>query len=174
MPELNEIIPVSLTRVDGALRGVVENLVSLYLHDLSEFRETLPRPDGRYAMGERRAAYFTDADRLVYLFVRDDRPVGFAMLKGLTHSPLSIGEFFVVRAVRRHGVGRDAARQIFALHPGRWEWAFQENNVGAARFWRQMADELVGEEWLETQRPVPGKPHVPPDVWITLDTAARH
>ncbi|MGC2486545.1 MAG: GNAT family N-acetyltransferase [Acidimicrobiales bacterium] len=170
MSELDEIAPVTVIRVDGSLRSAVENLLPLYLHDLSEFRGTLPRPDGHYAMGERRAIYFTDPDRLVYLFMRNDRPVGFAMLKGLTRPPLSIGEFFVIRAVRRLGVGHDAALRIFELHPGRWEWAFQENNVGAARFWRGMATELAGDTWLETQRPVPGKPHVPPDVWISLDT----
>jgi predicted acetyltransferase len=172
MTELNEMVPITVARVDGSLRCAVENLFPLYLHDLSEFRGTLPRPDGYFAMGERRAAYFTDPDRLVYLFIRDDRPVGFALVKGLTRPPMSIGEFFVVRAVRRRGVGENAVRQIFGLHPGRWEWAFQENNLGAARFWRQMANELVGDAWVESRRPVPGKPHVPDDVWISLDTTA--
>jgi hypothetical protein len=82
-----DVAPVALVRVDDASRTIVESLLPLYLHDLSEFRGTLPSPNGRYEMGERRAAYFTDPDRGVYLFVREDRPVGFAMLKGFLIHP---------------------------------------------------------------------------------------
>ena len=77
-------------------------------------------------------------------------------------------EFFVVRAARGHGVGRAAADALFALYPGAWEIPFQEENAVAARFWRRVAAETAGEGVREERRPVPGKPHIPPDVWLSL------
>ena len=44
----------------------------------------------------------------------------------------------------------------------------EEHNVAAARFWRRVATSVVGENVREEHRPVPGKPQVPPDVWITI------
>ena len=86
-----------------------------------------------------------------------------------------LGESFVVRAVRRLGVGRTAALHTLAGHGGRWEVAFQEENHGAARFWRRVADDAVSELGARTReqlRPVPGKPQVPPDTWLVLDLPA--
>jgi predicted acetyltransferase len=81
-----------------------------------------------------------------------------------------MSEFFVVRGARRQGLGRAAAAELFALYPGRWEIPFQEENAAAARFWRRVAAE-VGESVSEERRPVPGKPHIPPDVWLILTVA---
>jgi hypothetical protein len=60
------------------------------------------------------------------------------------------------------------AIEVLRRHPGRWEIAFQEENPGAARFWRGIATELAGDAYQEERRPVPGKPHIPPDVWLTF------
>ena len=46
------------------------------------------------------------------------------------------------------------------------EIAFQEENHVAARFWRSVADECFGPDWVEEIEAVPDKPHVPPDHWI--------
>jgi predicted acetyltransferase len=78
--------------------------------------------------------------------------------------------FFVVRGVRRQNVGRVAALEMLRRHPGAWEIPFQEENAGAARFWREVADVAVRGEWTEERRPVPMKPHIPGDVWIILDS----
>jgi predicted acetyltransferase len=79
-----------------------------------------------------------------------------------------MGEFFVVRAARREGVGHAAAMGVFQLYPGRWEIPFQEENPAAAVFWRRVATDAVGPGWTLESRPVPGKPHIPPDSWIML------
>jgi hypothetical protein len=38
----------------------------------------------------------------------------------------------------------------------------------AARFWRRVAADAGGDDAREERRPVPGKPEIPPDVWITI------
>ena len=54
-------------------------------------------------------------------------------------------------------------------HPGPWEIAFQEENVRAARFWRRLGAEVLAGA-AEELRPVPDKPYIPPDVWLTGST----
>jgi predicted acetyltransferase len=149
-------------------RPMVENLWQLYRHDLSEFRGSMPDRHGLFGPGRLPDHFSGDPDRAQYVVELDDGPAGFTLVRGLAEPPLRIAEFFVVRAARRRGVGRAAALELLARHPGRWEIAFQEENPKAARFWRRLATELVGDGWAEEARPVPGKPEIPPDRWIML------
>ena len=159
--------------VTAETRPVVERLWQLYRHDLSEFRGThgpegfrgmLPGEDGTYALHQLESFFEDDPDRAAYLFSNGSRPVGFGLVSRLTEERRLMSEFFVVRGARRQGIARAAVAELFALHPGEWEIPFQEHNVAAARFWRSVAGAAAHEE----RRPVPGKPEVPPDVWLTL------
>ena len=48
-----------------------------------------------------------------------------------------LGDFFVVRAVRRQGVGfRALVRELIDRYPASWEVGFQGGNRGAPEFWR--------------------------------------
>ena len=92
---------------DGA-PGVLPRLFQLYLHDLSEFRGTVPGDDGLIAPGrleERLATPGLEA----FLLHADDRPAGFAMIR--PHDGRHVmAEFFVVRGLRLDGDG--TARDI--------------------------------------------------------------
>ncbi|MGC4772823.1 GNAT family N-acetyltransferase [Micromonospora sp. DT44] len=149
---------------------LLDRLWQLYRHDLSEFRGSLPDDTGLFTPG-RLPTYLNDPNSAGYVICQDTRPVGFAFVSGVRAQPLRISEFFVVRAARRTGVGRLAARQLLATYTGRWEIAFQEENPGAARFWRRLAVEVRPTGHREERRAVPGKPHIPPDTWLLLDEA---
>jgi predicted acetyltransferase len=159
----------SLRLVAGEDRLVLDRLWQLYAHDLSEFRGSMPDEHGRYGLG-RLPMYLDDPDRAAYLIYRGSALAGFALIRGLSGEPRVIGEFFVVRAARRHGVGHRAALELLGRYPGRWEIAFQEENSAAARFWRAVATAAVGEAWTEELRPIPNKPEATPDVWLLLGT----
>jgi predicted acetyltransferase len=163
---------VSLDRITEDHRPAVERLWQLYMHDLSEHRGYLPDADGLYTWG-RLPLYFGDPDRCGYLIRRSGGLAGFALVRGLDADARVVGEFFVVRALRRRQVGRRAARHLFDRHPGRWEIPFQESNAGAARFWRAVATEAAGSSWTEEQRPLPDKPALVPDTWVVLETPAQ-
>lgn len=146
---------------------VLERLWQLYRHDLSEFRGTHPDDEGLFQAGIL-LSYIDDPGRRAYFIDSAAGLAGFVLVRGVLAESYSIGGFFVVRAARRLGVGRDAAIQAMRRHPGRWEIAFQEENPGAARFWRGIAATIAPDSYEEERRPVPGKPHLPPDVWIML------
>jgi len=115
----------------------------------------------------RSATIQADSDATLLVLDRE-APVGFAFVTGLAGSTRAIGDFFVVRAARRRRIGYDAAREVLARHPGRWEIGFQAENRGAPEFWRRVATDVAGDTWREELRPVPGKPHIPHDHVIVL------
>ena len=163
---------LSLAPVTEITRPVVERLWQLYRHDLSEFRGSLPDAAGAFHTRTLTPFLEGNADRRAHLFLRDG-PVGFALVARATSGPRVMSEFFVVRAARRQGLGRAAVDALFALYPGAWEIPFQEENAAAARFWRRVAAEVAADGVHEERRPVPGKPYIPPDVWLTLAVGPR-
>lgn len=156
-------------------RPVLERLWPLFRHDMSEISGALPDPSGQFRR-ERLDAAFTEPGwrgLLAHLEPADGgaaSPVGFALVRGLDGPTRVLSSFFVVRGVRRIGVGRDLAAHVLASFPGRWEIAFQDANPPAVRFWRAVATDAVGQEWTEEHRAVPGRPDVPPDTWISFST----
>ncbi|GAB1821962.1 GNAT family N-acetyltransferase [Herbidospora sp. RD11066] len=148
-------------------RPVVERLWLMFRHDMSEFTGGLPNPDGTYRT-ERLEAAFTDPGWAPYLVTGGDRPLGFAFVRSLDGPVRVLNSFFVVRGARRSGIGLYAVTEVVARHPGPWEVAFQDDNHAAVAFWRRAATEVAGDAWTEEKRPVPGRPDLPPDVWISF------
>ena len=93
-------------------------------------------------------------------------PCGFALVHGLDGDQRLMGEFFVTRSTRGRGTAAAFAREVTARHPGRWAIPFQNENPRAAAFWRRLAAQVLGDVTEETFA-VPGKPHLPHDVWLT-------
>jgi predicted acetyltransferase len=166
------LMPEVLVRhADAADHPVMERLWLLFRHDMSEFDGVLPDPGGTFRSDRLRMA-FTDANWAPYLIASDGHPVGLAFVRNLAGPTRVLNSFFVVRAARRSGIGLRAVREVVTRHPGPWEIAFQDANVGAVGFWRRVATEIVGDAWTEERRPVPNRPELPPDVWISFNAPA--
>ncbi|MEV6502525.1 GNAT family N-acetyltransferase [Streptomyces prunicolor] len=154
-------------------RPTIERLWLMFRHDMSEFgtreRLQLPNTDGTFR-SERVDAAFDgrDGDWAPYLFWSGEHPVGLAFVRGITTPTRVLNSFFVVRGARRGGVGMRAVRDVVARYPGEWEVAFQDGNPGAVAFWRRVGEELAPGEWGEERRPVPERPDLAPDVWVSF------
>jgi predicted acetyltransferase len=160
--------PVELVEVDRTHRSVLEHLGQLFRYDLSEAYGVLPNADGTF--NNRQLDLFLtgqDPQRRSWLIMAAGRLGGFAMTSP-EEGGLSIGGFFVVRALRRTGVGREAARQLIAMFPGFWKIGFQSYNGGVQRFWSQVATDAVGDAWTTYDEEPPG--WRPPDTWIMFTT----
>jgi predicted acetyltransferase len=161
--------PVALTLVDRSHRAVLANLGQLYRHDLSAAYGQLPNADGTF--NNRRLDHYltgADASQQMWLITVGGALGGFALTRETEDGGRTISDFFVVRALRRTGVGREAARQVIAMTPGRWRIGFQTYNPGAEPFWKLVATDLAADTWSTFEdAAVDGHP---PDSWITFET----
>ena len=148
---------------------VVDRLWQLYGHDLSQSRGSLPNALGLFKTAHLEHFRANPDEYPGFLIFYRGAPAGFAFVTGASRTLRTIGEFFVVRAVRRRGVGEYVARTLIERYPGPWEIAFQDNNPGAPEFWKRVVASIVGDAWREEWRPVPDKPQIAPDHWLTFD-----
>jgi predicted acetyltransferase len=169
---------VSVRAVAAEQWETVAWLWQLFRHDLAGIVQGLPYADGRYQTGP--LARFPSADGVGYLAWRphpktgEDAPIGFALVDGLESDRRSVVGFWVAPVARRGGVGRFLAVDVLTRHDGPWSIGFQHDNLGAAVFWRAVADEVFGAgQWSEVERPVRGLPHVPADHFIESRSAAN-
>ncbi len=129
-----------------AERGIIENLLPLYLHDFSEFAAGTPHgelsADGRFAFAIPLARWWEEDDRVPLLLRCNGNLAGFALLNRQSHIGLDIdwnmAEFFIVRKYRRSGLGTMAAQAILRRFPGRWEVAVMRANTPALPFWERV------------------------------------
>ncbi|WP_129839488.1 GNAT family N-acetyltransferase [Streptomyces sp. RFCAC02] len=161
-------------RVAGSTdRPVVERLWLLFRHDMSEFTGELPGVGGEFRRERLDAVLRGEPGWVAFLVLSGGLPVGFAFVRGADGPVRVMNSFFVVRGARRDGVGLRAVREVVGRFPGAWEVAFQKENAGAAAFWRRVAADICGGGgWREERRPVPGRPGLPPDNWISLSAGA--
>ncbi|MEV4372702.1 MULTISPECIES: GNAT family N-acetyltransferase [unclassified Nonomuraea] len=164
------ISPVSVRPVEAADHPTVERLWLMFRHDMADFQGGLPDPDGTYH-GDRLRTALDGEDWTAYLFTSGDRPVGFAFVRAAAGPVRVLNSFFVVRGARRSGIGLRVVREVISRHPGPWRIAFQDANTAGVAFWRRVATEFAGAAWTEERRPVPNRPDVPPDVWISFTAA---
>ena len=148
---------------------VVERLAQLERHDLSQFRGYVPRVDGTYAF-DTLDLFRTEPGRQAWLIRYGVTLAGFALTRPVESGGTSMYAFFIVRGLRRHGVGLQSARELLRLIPGVWGIAFQDENADAQPFWERVATDAVGDRWhLEKGTGPEGRP---PDIWLRLDTCS--
>ena len=144
MPLSPKVIEISLaTSADAKL---LEALFQYYIYDFSEFEETETdklafNQSGGFDVRPTLDSYWSEPKRWPYLFRLGGRPAGFALVNTHSHvdNPVdrNMGEFFVARKYRRHGIATRALHALLKFHPGQWEIAIIEPNKVAQKFWPQ-------------------------------------
>jgi predicted acetyltransferase len=91
------------------------------------------------------ANWFANDHSHPLLILQGSEPVGFALVTrprfhaaGEKSVDFRLSEFFVRKAHRRAGVGREAATLIFDRFAGEWEVVEYHRNPGAVAFWRRV------------------------------------
>lgn len=128
---------------EAAERPLIEGLMQFYIYDFSELE---PAGSPRFDLGRDGRfedypldSYWRDEGHWPLLVEVDGKAAGFALVNRGSHrgavNDAHMGEFFVMRKYRQGGVGTEALRQVFAMHPGVWEAAVVERNAAAKAFW---------------------------------------
>jgi predicted acetyltransferase len=128
---------------------ILANLLELYAHDFSEFHHVDLAADGRFGY-KHLPLYWSEPGRYPFFIKVDDRLAGLALVKRKFEVPASetiwdVGEFFVLRAYRRQGIGMKAAHEVWKRFPGPWEVRVMESNRTALNFWQRAIATFSGE-----------------------------
>jgi predicted acetyltransferase len=103
---------------------------------------------------EMMARWFADDSSHPLVILRDEQPVGFALVSRpimkRADADHRLAEFFVTRDARRLGVGREAAELIFNRFDGRWEITEMLRNQGAVSFWREVVGNYTHGDFRES------------------------
>lgn len=123
---------------------VLANLLELYAHDFSDFLQLELSEDGRFGYSHL-PEYWSEPDHYPFLIRADGKLAGFVLVQRKSDA-WDVAEFFVVRAYRRHGVGTQAAHQLWKQFPGIWQVRVRTANASALRFWTASISAFVGHE----------------------------
>ena len=148
---------INIRHAQAAEQDVVANLLQCYLHDFSEFTPVPMDSRGRFSypyLGH----YWHDPQRFPFFVEHKNQIVGLALLRqdkepatGKQH--MDMAEFFILRAHRRCGIGRGAARALFCLFPGPWQVRVMRANQAAYPFWQACIGDHTGGHYVETTEP---------------------
>jgi predicted acetyltransferase len=159
---MNEELDVRLSLADRDDAPILDNLLQLYIHDLSEAFQVDVGPNGRFGYGKLSLYWDEPERRYPFLIRASGQLAGFALIargSPATTDPtdLDVAEFFVLRRYRRMGVGRQAAFRLWNGTAGRWVVRVSDGNRPALPFWRTVVAEFTHGAFSEEKQP--GTPH---------------
>lgn len=131
---------VDVIEVTAQERVTLQNLIQLYLHDLSTITGYDVNSLGLFE------DYCTDAcwkeGTFPFLIKVAGQLAGFAVVKrtnGASEQATNVMlHFFVLRKYRRRGIGTKAANQLFSKFLGKWGIGYIEDNEPAQLFWESV------------------------------------
>jgi predicted acetyltransferase len=142
---------VALERATVADRTLLENLLELYAHDLSDAFQIDIDANGRFGY-EKLPLYWSEPDhRFAFLIHCENRVAGFVFIVR-DENGWDVAEFFVLRRYRRSGVGRKAAFLVWDRYRGAWTVRVAETNKSAIQFWSVVIDEATNGAATESKR----------------------
>lgn len=142
-----------------AERDLMASLYPLYIHDISAFGD-MYKLDEEGVWQPDFLPFWLDSEdgARTYLIRVGGQPAGFALVGSRPQFPYMnpdcdyrLCEFFVMRAWRGQGIGREAVRRLFDKFTGAWELEVLMDNHQGLKFWRHVLPSLVGriDERLE-------------------------
>jgi predicted acetyltransferase len=150
-------ISVRDTRHARGDRQWIESVYRDYLADLAPLGTGVfpALPEFGHREPDQLASWFADSSARLLTILKDDQPVGFAMVRtgpvppGRGALDYSMAEFFIARPYRRRGVGQEAVRLIFDRFSGRWHIMEYQRNPPAIAFWRRVVSAYTAGQYQE-------------------------
>jgi predicted acetyltransferase len=137
---------------------LLENLLELYIHDLSAiFVDVKLGADGRFGYPDLASYLAGSSDKRAFLIRCEGRIAGFVLARRgspVAEDPevLDIAEYFVLRQFRGRGVGRLAAQVLWDNLQGSWTIRAAAVNPDAVAFWRSVVGGYTSNTARESER----------------------
>lgn len=132
---------IKLEQIDKEKASILKNLMSLYLHDLSEFADDLKVNEGGVYEYEGIEYYFTKEELKPLLIYFNEEIAGFVLLNSGKYVPrdveYSIHELFIIKSFRGKGIASEAIKKLFDMYKGKYKVEQLQDNKLAVDFWKK-------------------------------------
>lgn len=134
---------VEIAEADVKDKDMLENLFQYYLHDLSEYADTLNvNSQGKFDTND--VAIFFDETNLIPMTIKvEDEIIGFIFLNHSTGMSVDyvINDIFILRKYRNKGIGKVVINKLFKLYTGKYGLLELIKNKPAIKFWHSVFDD---------------------------------
>jgi len=145
---------VKLERVTIELKEKLKNIMSLYLHDMSEFGDDLKVNEEGIFEYEGFDLYFKTEDLKPFFITYQGEVAGFVFLNSGKYVPREIDyevhELFLLKGYRKKGIGNAAIQNLLELYRGKYKIAQISCNKLAINFWTKFY-ENQGINYVESK-----------------------
>ena len=155
----------------------IQNMARFYVYDLSRDCGSISSDwaipeNGLYECFDFKN-YFEELSRKAYLVKVYDETAGFVLLNQATEDATNIwniGEFFIIAKVQGGGIATCVAKEIWNIHPGKWEVSVIPNNKSALNFWEKAISEFTSGTFNKQIKEVTYDEHCPRRIIFEFDT----
>lgn len=137
---MEQVLNISLYKAGINDKGLLDNLMQLYLHDLSEYIPIEVGPTGKYEQNLS-SQYVSSFDKSAYIIHAEYHIIGFALVEPQGEN-LKVNDLFVLNMWRGKGVGSIVVENL--LQKGKpLVCQFNSKNELAKFFWNNIGKNPV-------------------------------
>ncbi|SMF78942.1 Predicted acetyltransferase [Paenibacillus uliginis N3/975] len=135
---------MQITKVEQSGKDILKQLMTLFLHDLSEFNSDLEINQSNGLFEFDVLEWFFEKEGLTPYFIKaEDKVIGFILLQSgpfsnQEYADYVLNSFFILKKYRRKGLGREACKEFFNQYPGRYAISQILTNTPAIHFWKSI------------------------------------
>lgn len=132
-------VKLEIVSLEG--KKILENLIQLYLHDISiDFPIDYNSSNGLYDYDLE--PYFNNKNSKAYFIKNEDDINGF-ILVDFNDDKNIIQEMFILNNYKRNGIGKIAVNEIFDMFKGKWEIKSLPCSKRAESFWTNVVKDYT-------------------------------
>jgi predicted acetyltransferase len=148
---------LELKSITSDQKHILESLMSLYLHDLSEFADDLKvNEEGKFEY-EGLELYFKTEDLKPFFIIYQSEVAGFVLLNTGKYTPKDIDyivhELFLLKGYRKKGLAGATVKKLLDLYKGNYKVVQIASNKPAVSFWKRFYEEQ-GIQYIESKEVV--------------------
>lgn len=133
-----------IDKVNSDRKEILKNLMTLYLHDLSEFIDNISLNSDNGLFEFDVLDLFFEKEGLTPFFINSNgKPIGFILLQSgpyanQEYADYVLNSFFIIKSQRRKGIGKLVCNKFFEMYPGRYAISQAQTNTPAVKFWENV------------------------------------
>lgn len=135
---------ITLTKVNKNEKNLLNNLMQLYLHDLSlYFPIDFDSKTCQYKYNLE--SYFHN--NYAYFIKMNSELIGFILIDKFTEDKYEISEIFILNNYKNQNIGKQAVNKIFDMYKGKWQIKVVPSSPKAKSFWNKTISDYTDNNY---------------------------